>query len=483
VPCAAAGYKQMGRTLADLRRLAALGLSSGFVLFFAQATSPAQSPDPVVLAAGDIADCNSTADSATAELLDDSAGTILTLGDNAYEDGTAQEFTQCYEPTWGRHKARTFPTPGNHDYHTPSAAGYFGYFGSAAGPDGRGYYSFDLGVWHVVSLNSERDTDAAGAQIAWLKADLAATSADCVLAYWHRPRWTSGKYGDQVGVQPLWDALYDAGADVVLAGHDHNYQRYPPMDRSGARDLNRGMRSFVVGTGGRHLYPLTADARREAGSDTTWGILELTLHAGGYSWRFRGVAGSSYTDSGTGECSPSAKPSPPPPLPPPTPPPAPVAPPLSPASPGPASPPSLPENPPSPPPSSPRPAHPHVGSAATAPAITVGRGPMRVSPSGRGRIWLACRKGGPDCRGRLLLSGVSQRRYVAGRPQSVVAGSGRFDVRAGSARPVAIDLKPRVLRRLSARSDLRGTLRAAPADGSPPASRIVRLVLMRASRG
>jgi hypothetical protein len=293
------------------RRLLALGLGFALMLLFAQAPSGAEQGDPVVLAAGDIADCNSTGDSATAAVLDAHPdGTVLTLGDNAYESGTAQEFSDCYEPTWGRHKARTRPAPGNHEYQTPDAAGYFGYFGAAAGPGNRGYYSFDLGDWHLVSLNSERDTGLTGSQIAWLRADLAATTADCVLAYWHKARWTKGKYSDVTDAQHLWDVLYDAGADVVLAGHDHDYQRYPPFDKSGARDPERGMRSFVVGTGGRGLYQLVDDPRREAGDDDTWGVLELTLHPKSYSWRFLGVAGSTFTDSGTAECSPENRPPP-----------------------------------------------------------------------------------------------------------------------------------------------------------------------------
>jgi Calcineurin-like phosphoesterase len=475
------------------------------VLFFAQATSPAESTDPVVLAAGDIADCNTTADSATAALLDANPGTVLTLGDNAYPDGTAQDFAGCYEPTWGRHKARTFPALGNHEYHTPDAAGYFGYFGSAAGPPGRGYYSFDLGAWHVVSLNSERDFGAAGSQVAWLKADLAATSADCVLAYWHRPRWTSGNYNDFAVLQPLWNVLYDRGADVVLAGHDHNYQRYPRMDKAGARDPNRGMRSFVVGTGGRHLYQLTQDARRDAGTDATWGVLELTLHASSYSWRFLAVAGSTYTDSGTGACSPSSSPSPPPPPPtpppappPPPPPPAPSPPPLSPSPPPPGpTPPSPPEPTSAPPPPAPSPAPSSPSppsSLSTPPAppvvpppvppLRLGHGPLRISDSGRGRIWLACPKNGPDCKGRLSLYRVSGSRSPAALPRKgPAAGSGSFAVRAGSARPVTLRLSARWLRRLEQRGRLRGTVLALPVDGRRTVSRIVTLIPLHPKSG
>ena len=515
--------------LARAGRLAALGSCAGLVLVGAPGTSPAGATDPIVLAAGDIADCNSAADSATAELLDAHSGTIVTLGDNAYENGTAEEFANCYGPTWGRHKARTFPGPGNHEYNTPGAAGYFGYFGGAAGPESRGYYSFDLGDWHIVSLNSERDTALAGGQVAWLRADVAASDADCVLAYWHQPRWTAGKYSDGIGVQHLWNVLYDAGADVVLAGHDHNYQRYPPLNKAGALDRARGIRSFVVGTGGRHLYPLGADARREAGNDTTFGVLELTLHAGLYSWRFLGVAGSTYTDSGAGTCSTSSAPTPhlppPPPLPPsppaspPPPPPASPPPPLSPspgpppptpppASPSPPTPPRTPSPshatlppaspltpspaaPPSPSPQPPSPSPPPAPSdpsavpprTVAAPPVTsirrseparsrmrIGRGPLRVSRSRIGRIWLACARGGRNCAGRLTVRPDRRR---------IVVGSGTFSLRAGSADVVEVRLKSKPFRRLMRRGQMRAYLRAR-ADGRGAASKIVRVVLRRA---
>jgi acid phosphatase type 7 len=257
--------------------------------------------DPVVLAAGDIADCNSTADSATADLLDATAGTILALGDLAYESGTPEEFRSCFGPTWGRYKARIRPTPGNHEYHS-GASGYFGYFGAAAGPVERGYYSFDLGSWHIVSLNSERNTGALGAQVRWLRRDLARTKTRCVLAFWHRPRWSAGRYGDDARTAPFWNALYAARADVVLSGHDHNYQRYPPLNRRGEIDRARGIRSFVVGTGGRGLYDLRPDRRRRTGNDSTWGVLRLTLRPAGYSWRFMPVEGRGYRDAGSAAC-------------------------------------------------------------------------------------------------------------------------------------------------------------------------------------
>jgi hypothetical protein len=271
------------------------------MLAFVQAGDPRPAADPVVLAAGDIASCDSDGDEQTAALLDAHAGTVLVLGDNAYERGTLEEFETCYDPTWGRHKSRTRPTPGNHEYLTLGAAGYFRYFGRAAGASGKGYYSFDLGSWHLVSLNSERTTRA---QVRWLRADLARASADCVLAFWHRPRWTSGQYADDARTAPLWNALYNARADIVLSAHDHNYQRYPPMNKRGAIDKARGIRSFVVGTGGRARYELRPDRRRRLANDDTWGILKLTLRPAGYSWRFLPVAGH-FGDAGSSRCSPA----------------------------------------------------------------------------------------------------------------------------------------------------------------------------------
>jgi hypothetical protein len=257
--------------------------------------------DPVVLAAGDIASCSSDADERTAALLDANRGTVLALGDLAYDDGTLDEFRTCFGPSWGRHKARIRPTPGNHEYHS-DGSGYFGYFGAAAGPAERGYYSFDLGSWHIVSLNSERDTDAGGAQVRWLRKDLARTKARCVLAFWHRPRWSAGRYDDDARTAPFWNALYAARADVVLAGHDHNYQRYPPLNKRGEIDRARGIRSFVVGTGGTRLADVRRDPRRRTANATTRGVLQLTLRPAGYSWRFISVADGSYRDAGSAAC-------------------------------------------------------------------------------------------------------------------------------------------------------------------------------------
>lgn len=259
----------------------------------------------VFVGAGDISDCGNDNDEATAQLLDGIAGTVYTLGDNVYSSGTATQFSQCYDPTWGRHKARTKPAPGNHDYNTSGASGYYGYFGTLAGPSGRGYYSFDLGDWHIISLNSEVSMSAGSAQETWLRADLAASTKQCTLAYWHKPRFSSGtNHGSQSSAQPLWQALYDFHAEVVLGGHEHNYERFAPQTPTGVADPANGIREFVAGTGGESHYndlgtPLP---NSEVFNGTTFGVLKLTLGAGTYAWQFIPVAGQSFTDSGSGTC-------------------------------------------------------------------------------------------------------------------------------------------------------------------------------------
>ncbi len=266
-------------------------------------TARPQGRGEVLVGAGDIADCGSSGAEATAALLDAIPGTVFTAGDNAYSSGTASEYANCYDPTWGRHKARTRPAPGNHEYNTSDAAPYYAYFGANAGPSGRGYYSYDLGDWHLISLNSNIDMSVGSAQELWLRADLAATTKTCVLAYWHHPRFSSGSHGSSTESQPLWQALYDYNADVVVVGHDHNYQRFAPQTPSGAPDPVRGIREFVAGTGGRSHYSFsTPIANTEAYNTDTWGVLKLTLDAASYSWEFIPIAGGTYRDSGTGAC-------------------------------------------------------------------------------------------------------------------------------------------------------------------------------------
>ncbi len=268
-----------------------------------------RAPD-VLVGAGDIADCGHTRDESTAQLLDGMAGTVITMGDNAYPNGTLTQFNDCYGPTWGRHKARTRPAPGNHDYNTAGAAGYYTYFGAAASPldtnctsNCKGYYSYDLGDWHIIALNSEIDRSVGSAQEQWLRADLTANQNVCTLAYWHKPRFSSGLHGNNSGVQAFWQALYDYGADVVLNGHDHTYERFAPQNPTGQAEPSRGIREFVVGTGGATLYSfLTIQPNSEVRNNTTWGVLKLTLHATSYEWEFIPIAGQTFTDAGSANC-------------------------------------------------------------------------------------------------------------------------------------------------------------------------------------
>ena len=261
----------------------------------------------VLIAAGDIASCASDGDEAAADLLDSIDGTIAVLGDNVYDSGTADQFAECYEPSWGRHKSRTKPAAGNHDYLTPGAAAYYSYFGAAAGDPAKGYYSYDVGPWHIIVLNSQcKEVVGCGPgtpQEQWLRADLAAHPRTCTLAYWHHPRFSSGLNGNEIYVDAFWQALYEYRADIVLGGHDHDYERFAPQDPSGAADARRGIRQFVVGTGGAsHIAFVSPVANSEVRDDETYGVLKLTLHPASYEWQFIPVAGGTFTDSGSGTC-------------------------------------------------------------------------------------------------------------------------------------------------------------------------------------
>jgi calcineurin-like phosphoesterase family protein len=231
---------------------------------------------------------------------------VLALGDIQYEVGAVDAFEASYDASWGRVKSVTRPVPGNHEYHTAGAAGYFEYFGAGAGDPTKGYYSYELGNWHVVALNSNCEAiggcDAGSAQERWLRADLAAHPSRCTLAYWHHPRYSSGRHGSDSSYVAFWQALVDADADLVLVGHDHDYERFAPQDARGRRDLERGIREFVVGTGGKNLRPFTrVSPNSEARDATSLGVLELTLGADAYEWRFRAAVGS-FTDSGSASC-------------------------------------------------------------------------------------------------------------------------------------------------------------------------------------
>ena len=263
----------------------------------------------VLVGAGDIAVCGSTHDDATAALLDGIDGTVFTLGDNAYPNGSATDYANCYDGSWGRHKARTRPSPGNHEYNTANASGYFSYFGSAAGTQGQGYYSYDLGDWHIIVLNSNTNCStiscaAGSAQEQWLRQDLAANTKSCTLAYWHHPRFNSGAaHGNSTAVGPFWDALYEYNAEIVLNGHEHIYERFAPQTPNAVADPTRGIREFVVGTGGASHYTFgTIKANSEVRNGTTDGVLKLTLRAGGYDWAFVPASGGTFTDSGSGTC-------------------------------------------------------------------------------------------------------------------------------------------------------------------------------------
>jgi hypothetical protein len=260
--------------------------------------------DPVLVGAGDIASCESQGDEATAKLLDNIRGTVFAVGDTAYPDGTAAQFADCYGPSWGVHKDRTRPAVGNHEYNTPDATGYFNYFGARAGDPARGYYSYDRGTWHVVVLNSncwEVPCAAGSAQERWLEDDLAANRSRCTLAYFHHPRFSSS--GNNLSVAPFWNELYEAGAEVVLNGHTHNYERFAPQRPDGTRDGERGIREFVVGTGGVSLNTFgTVKPNSQVRNSNTYGVLKLRLHPGSYDWKFVPVAGKTFTDSGTKRC-------------------------------------------------------------------------------------------------------------------------------------------------------------------------------------
>jgi acid phosphatase type 7 len=250
-----------------------------------------------VVAAGDIASCSSSGDDETADLVEDvDPDAVLALGDNVYQSGTLQQYRRCYDATWGRFKAKTYPVPGNHDYETEGAAGYLAYFGERAGAPGKTYYSFDLGAWHVVALDTNIDVGAESAQLRWLRSDLEGDDHVCELAFFHHPRWSGGRHDSQQFVDPLWRLLADEGVDVVLAGHDHNYQRFYKLDAAGRR-AEDGIRSFVVGTGGGDRYDTEDVANRAAASDDVWGVLELTLLPRGYDFEFLPAGDSDFTDS------------------------------------------------------------------------------------------------------------------------------------------------------------------------------------------
>ena len=233
---------------------------------------------------------------------------VLALGDLQYNSGSLSDFNEVYDPSWGRVKSITYPVVGNHEYGQSNASGYFQYFGGRAGPAGKGWYSFDLGSWHIVAINSECDRiggcGTGSAEETWLRNDLAAHPARCTIAMWHKGRFSSGHDGDNTFMQPMWADLYNAGVEILLSGHSHDYERFAPQDASGHLDNGNGVRQFIVGTGGALFTGLgnSRDANSQAAQNTTYGVLQLTLRSGAYDWKFLPEAGRSYSDSGTTSC-------------------------------------------------------------------------------------------------------------------------------------------------------------------------------------
>ncbi len=274
--------------------------------------------EAILVGAGDIAKCgeNLKGAEATATILDQlfpesggsqRDGVVFTLGDNTYPRGTALQFSECYHPTWGRHKGRTRPAVGNHDYGVKGGGAYFDYFGEAAGERGKGYYSYDLGDWHIIVLNSNckkvSGCEEGSPQHQWLVDDLEKHPRPCTLAYWHHPLFSSGKHGGKKGMRPVFKTLYEFDVDVVLAGHEHDYERFAPQDPDGLLDPDRGVRQFVVGTGGReHRRLKRPKPNSEVREDATFGVLKLLLHPESYDWEFMPVAGANFVDSGSGKC-------------------------------------------------------------------------------------------------------------------------------------------------------------------------------------
>jgi hypothetical protein len=282
-----------------------------------QDPSPSQaSPDGqtfTLVGAGDIASCqNIEGARATAKLLENIPGTIFAAGDLAYEKGTAAEFQNCYDATWGEFKARTRPVPGNHEYGEPTASAYFKYWGKQAGPEGKGYYSYDLGSWHIVALNTNCTVKGLGGcatgspEEEWLRQDLAKHPDACILAYSHQALFSSGllkTHAIHPELREFWQDLYAAHAALFLVGHEHSYERFAPQDPEGHSEPERGIREIVIGTGGRSHDPLGfAIPNSEVRNASTYGVLKLTLTPGHYVWQFIPVEGESFTDSGSGEC-------------------------------------------------------------------------------------------------------------------------------------------------------------------------------------
>ncbi len=279
------------------RRLCALALLGCAPAAGCGSSPSSPSPPPVIpvstilVGAGDIATCEGGGSASTAALLDTIPGTVFTAGDNVYDRGTLDEFNRCYDPTWGRHKQRTYPSPGNHDYATAGAVPYFTYFGEQAGPMGLGYYSFTVGEWHIVSLNSNIPAGPGSPQYEWLRNDLQEHRVACTAAIWHHPVFSSGRNGPQAMMRDTWRLLLESGAELVINGHDHLYERFARLDAAGRPNASAGMREFIAGTGGANLYEFHAIAPGSEARVAAWGVLKLTLQPNSYQWEFLSVLG------------------------------------------------------------------------------------------------------------------------------------------------------------------------------------------------
>ena len=259
-------------------------------------------PPAMLVGAGDIADCKLPGAEATARLLDRFGGTVFTTGDNAYPSASAADYRNCYQPTWGRHLDRTQAIPGNHEYEQANAAPYYQYFGAHAGPAYLGYYSYDLGAWHVIALNSETAMQSGSEQAMWLRQDLSATNRRCAVAMIHRPLFSSGEHGNNADTRGLWNILYEFGVEIVVAGHDHLYERFAPQTPDGRSDPLRGIRQFIAGTGGAGVRGFMSPKGNSEARGSVWGVLALTLLDGAYNWEFVPVEGASFRDGGAGTC-------------------------------------------------------------------------------------------------------------------------------------------------------------------------------------
>ena len=266
--------------------------------------------DSVVMVAGDIVcppnlptTANTCRDEQTSDLLiKHKPDRVLTSGDNQYDDGKLRHFRNAYDETWGRVKDITRPTPGNHEYRTPDAGGYFNYFGWRAGKPNKGYYSFNQEGWQMIALNSAKSTRKGSRQVEWLRRKVTSDPSECTLAYFHHPLYSSGEHGNNPKMKPVYRVLNAAGVELVVAGHDHNYERFAPMNAKGERRSN-GIRTIVVGTGGATHRPI-ADVKPHSvvRNDDTFGVLKLILTTDGYSWEFVPEAGDTFTDSGDDDC-------------------------------------------------------------------------------------------------------------------------------------------------------------------------------------